>query len=90
MLAGTLLSTLSLIMASISKNYAEFVATQGVLFGLGSALVYDRLELSHQVNTRTNQYGRFYPSIASVSTHYSKYKATAIGIALAGTSIGEK
>lgn len=30
----------------------------------------------------------FYPSLASVSTHFSKYRATALGIAVAGSSIG--
>ncbi|KAK2465795.1 hypothetical protein APHAL10511_002339 [Amanita phalloides] len=30
----------------------------------------------------------FYPSIASVSTHFTRYRATAIGIATAGTSAG--
>ncbi len=30
----------------------------------------------------------FYPSLSSVSTHFSKYRATAIGIASAGSSFG--
>ncbi|KAF8727497.1 hypothetical protein AX14_007356 [Amanita brunnescens Koide BX004] len=30
----------------------------------------------------------FYPSIASVSTHFTRYRATAVGIATAGTSTG--
>ncbi|KAM6493808.1 Major facilitator superfamily domain containing protein [Amanita muscaria] len=30
----------------------------------------------------------FYPSIASISTHFSKYRATAVGIAAAGSSVG--
>ena len=31
---------------------------------------------------------RFYPPIASISTHFSRYRATAIGIAVAGSSVG--
>ncbi|TDL18312.1 MFS general substrate transporter [Rickenella mellea] len=31
---------------------------------------------------------RFYPSIASISTHFIKYRATTIGIAMSGSSIG--
>ncbi|KJA16292.1 hypothetical protein HYPSUDRAFT_147959 [Hypholoma sublateritium FD-334 SS-4] len=30
----------------------------------------------------------FYPSLASISTHFSKYRATAIGIAIAGSGLG--
>ncbi|KIM36537.1 hypothetical protein M413DRAFT_78073 [Hebeloma cylindrosporum] len=30
----------------------------------------------------------FYPPIASISTHFSRYRATAIGIAVAGSSVG--
>ncbi|KZT22827.1 MFS general substrate transporter [Neolentinus lepideus HHB14362 ss-1] len=30
----------------------------------------------------------FYPSLASVSTHFQKYRATAIGISVAGSSVG--
>ena len=30
----------------------------------------------------------FYPSLSSVSTHFSKYRATALGIASAGSSFG--
>lgn len=31
---------------------------------------------------------RFYPSISSISTHFVKYRATASGIAIAGSSLG--
>lgn len=31
---------------------------------------------------------RFYPSLASVSTHFTKYRATALGIVAAGSSVG--
>ena len=31
---------------------------------------------------------RFYPSLSSISTHFSKYRATALGVAIAGTSVG--
>ncbi|PPQ80776.1 hypothetical protein CVT25_001913 [Psilocybe cyanescens] len=30
----------------------------------------------------------FYPSLASISTHFMKYRATAIGVAIAGSSVG--
>ncbi|KAF8955854.1 MFS general substrate transporter [Flammula alnicola] len=30
----------------------------------------------------------FYPSLASISTHFSKYRATALGVAVAGSSLG--
>lgn len=31
---------------------------------------------------------RFYPPLASISTHFSKYRATALGIAMVGSGIG--
>ena len=31
---------------------------------------------------------RFYPSLPSISTHFSKYRATALGAAVAGASVG--
>lgn len=33
---------------------------------------------------------RFYPSLASITTHFSNYRATALGIAAAGSSVGEQ
>ncbi|KAF8802188.1 MFS general substrate transporter [Phlegmacium glaucopus] len=30
----------------------------------------------------------FYPSLSSISTHFSKYRATALGVAVAGSSVG--
>lgn len=41
-----------------------------------------------QVHAELTEMFRFYPSLASVSTHFSKYRATALGIAVAGSSIG--
>ena len=32
---------------------------------------------------------RFYPSMASVSTHFTKYRATALGLVAAGSSVGK-
>lgn len=32
---------------------------------------------------------RFYPSFASISTHFLKLRATAVGIAIAGSGVGE-
>jgi len=34
------------------------------------------------------QRGSFYASVAAISTHFLKYRSTAIGIASAGTGIG--
>ena len=38
---------------------------------------------------RTSLLARFYPSLAAVSTHFLRYRATALGIALAGSGVGE-
>ncbi|KAF5343790.1 hypothetical protein D9757_014116 [Collybiopsis confluens] len=69
MLVGTVLYVLSIMMTSISKQYYQYILSQGVLFGLGVGLL-------------------FYPSLTSVSTHFVKYRATATGLAVAGSGLG--
>jgi len=32
----------------------------------------------------------FYPSLAAVSTHFDKYRASALGVAAAGSGVGEQ
>jgi hypothetical protein len=36
-----------------------------------------------------NPMTRFYPSLSAISTHFCKYRSTALGIALAGSGVGE-
>ncbi|KAH8832870.1 MFS general substrate transporter [Flagelloscypha sp. PMI_526] len=66
---GTLCTAGSLVLTSLSTRMYQLLLTQGLLFGIGSALV-------------------FFPSLASVSSHFTEYRATALGIAIAGSSLG--
>ena len=34
-------------------------------------------------------FGRFYPSLSAISTYFKKYRATALGIAVSGSGVGE-
>ncbi|KAI6041425.1 MFS general substrate transporter [Pisolithus marmoratus] len=69
LILGTVISVLSLVLTSIATQYYQYLLAQGVLFGLGVALL-------------------FYPSVSSVATHFTSYRATAIGIASAGSGFG--
>lgn len=31
---------------------------------------------------------RFYPSLAAISTHFQRYRATAVGVAMSGSGLG--
>ncbi len=44
---------------------------------------------AHVTFMLTNAVRRFYPSFASISTHFVKLRATAMGIAIAGSGVGE-
>ncbi|KIJ60310.1 hypothetical protein HYDPIDRAFT_99022 [Hydnomerulius pinastri MD-312] len=67
--SGSILLVSSLVLTSVAVEYYQYLLAQGVLFGLGAAML-------------------FYPTIASVATHFNEYRATAIGIASAGSGCG--
>lgn len=69
LITGSILFTLSLVFTSISVAYWQYILAQGLLFGLGVALM-------------------FYPALASITTYFCRYRATALGIAAAGSSVG--
>ncbi|TFK22930.1 MFS general substrate transporter [Coprinopsis marcescibilis] len=76
MFAGSGLYAVSVVATSLSTQYYEYMLSQGLLFGLATGLL--------QVASPYE----FYPSLASVSTHFTTYRATALGIAAAGSSLG--
>ncbi|KAF9220522.1 MFS general substrate transporter [Gyrodon lividus] len=67
--SGSIILVSSNILTSIAVEYYQYLLAQGILFGLGVAML-------------------FYPSIACVATHFNEYRATAIGIATAGSGCG--
>ncbi|KAI0154706.1 monocarboxylate permease-like protein [Xylariaceae sp. FL1272] len=66
---GTLLLTLGLMFISLSKEYYQFILSQGILAGIGAACVY---------NCAAN----------STLTWFYRKRATALGIVVAGSSLG--
>ncbi|EIW79979.1 MFS general substrate transporter [Coniophora puteana RWD-64-598 SS2] len=67
--SGSLILTLSLMLTSISYEYWHFIVAQGLIYGIGFALL-------------------FFPAASATATHFKKYKATALGIVMAGSSVG--
>jgi len=67
--SGSVVLVSSLVFTSISVQYYHYLLAQGILFGLGVAML-------------------FYPSMACVATHFTEYRATAIGVVSAGSGCG--
>lgn len=86
MTAGSVIFVASLMLTSISTRYYQYLLFQGVFFGLGVGLLY--VEFRMHVLDVNNSVHRFYPSLASVFTHFKCYRATMLGIAAAGSSVG--
>jgi hypothetical protein len=78
----------SLVVTSFSTQFWHFVLGQGLLFGLGVGLMSapPHPAAEHQLILYSTY--RFYPSLAACSTHFVKYRATALGMAAAGSGIG--
>ena len=66
---GTLILALSLMIVSLSHKYYQFILAQGILFGVGNAML-------------------FYPTISAISHWFNKRRALALGIVVAGSSLG--
>ncbi|KAL2001856.1 hypothetical protein VTN02DRAFT_1121 [Thermoascus thermophilus] len=66
---GTLIYVLSMMLTSLSTKYYQLMLTQGVMFGIGNAML-------------------FYPTISAVSQWFSARLGLALGIAVAGSSLG--
>ena len=86
MLAGTLCYVVGLVTTSVSKEFYQFMLAQSILVGLGVGLLCVLLR-SLSFNF-ANQSHRFYPCLSALSTHFDRYKSTALGIALAGSGLG--
>lgn len=99
MIVGTLMLVLGTMMTSISTEYYQYILAQGILVGLGIGTVYVSFFLAREgrgvrIVSISSEYlscvylSRFYPSLAAISTHFDKYKSTALGIAIAGSGVG--
>lgn len=74
-------------LTSLCREYYQYFLAQGLLFGFGAGLMY--VQARKKLSTDWFWiWFRFYPSIASVSTHFVQYRATAIGLAFSGSSAG--
>lgn len=87
-MTGTAVYVLSIMMTSLCKSYYQYLLAQGLLFGLGIGLMCDSPLFNVTFRLLTVAFSRFYPSISSVATHFSKHRATALGVAAAGSSTG--
>jgi len=89
MTLGTVIFVFSIMMTSISKEYYQYILSQGILFGLGVGMMsVAKGHPAHCSDNLPHLIYSFYPSLASVSTHFSKYRASALGIATAGSCFG--
>jgi len=89
MVVGTLCYLVSILATSLSVRYYQYVLSQGILFGLSVGLLCACHFFPLLAIQDNRSHHRFYPSLASISTHFLKYRATAIGIAVAGSGLGE-
>lgn len=86
LISGTAIYVSSMMIISGCKSYYQYLLAQGILFGLGVGLM--SVTLTQCDIQLTMSFQRFYPSISSVATHFTEYRATALGIAAAGSSTG--
>ncbi|KAI0350173.1 MFS general substrate transporter [Trametes cingulata] len=75
---GTLILVFGTMITSISTQYYQYILAQGIIVAIGIGTV----------PQFANQADRFYPSLAAISTHFKKYRSTALGIAIAGSGVG--
>ncbi|KAF8476175.1 major facilitator superfamily domain-containing protein [Kalaharituber pfeilii] len=66
---GTLIYVASFMFQSLSKEYYQLMLSQGIMFGIGDAML-------------------FYPTISSVSHWFDRRRGLALGIVVAGSSLG--
>jgi len=87
MAIGTAVSVLAMMLTSVATKYYQYMLAQGLLFGLGVGMmcVIKSFSLSASDNL---PFQRFYPSLAAITTQFTTYRATALGIAAAGSSLG--
>lgn len=89
LVTGAAIYASSIMMISFCKSYYQYLLAQGVLSGLGVGLMSVSISSSYVVPSSLNPaFPRFYPPISSIATHFSEYRATALGIAAAGSSAG--
>ncbi|PIL29481.1 MFS general substrate transporter [Ganoderma sinense ZZ0214-1] len=90
---GSFLCVLSMMMASLAQKdqaYQLFLS-HGVLFGVGMALMYassPRVFSFIDIDAQRRHPASFNPSIAVLGHWFRRRRATAIGVALGGSSIG--
>lgn len=88
MIAGTLCYVTSIVMTSVCVKFYQYLLAQGLLFGLGVGLMSVMISFLFNHLCADASWYRFYPALSSVATHFVKYRATALGIAVAGSSVG--
>ena len=88
MIVGTLILVFGTMMTSISSRYYEYILAQGILVGVGIGTVYVAVFSLQRILFSLALIFRFYPSLSAVSTHFHKFRSTALGIAIAGSGVG--
>ena len=90
MIVGTLILVFGTMMTSISTEYYQYILAQGILVGTGIGALYVSAPSSPiQACSPAPPWFRFYPSLSAISTHFNKYRSTALGIAIAGSGVGQ-
>ncbi|KAL7786644.1 major facilitator superfamily domain-containing protein [Trichoderma ceciliae] len=80
MFSGTAVCLLSFICSSFATQYYQYLLAQGILLGIGNALL--------GINGLTSSPYSFYPATGAISEWFNHKRGLALGIALSGSSVG--
>ena len=84
---GAVLYVLAIMFASVSSQYYQLILTQGILLGIGTAMLYVH-PLCAGPLYRALIGARFFPTITAVSQWYGHSRGLALGIVVSGSSLG--
>ncbi|KAL8725324.1 MAG: hypothetical protein Q9166_007430 [cf. Caloplaca sp. 2 TL-2023] len=72
---------------SLSSDLYQFILAQGFMFGIGNTMLCDGPP-SRPLDSVFNSSSRFYPTISAISHWFDHRRGLALGIVVAGSSIG--
>ena len=73
---------------SISTKLYQFILAQGIMFGIGDTILCAVLHSLQRCETYLTYTDRFYPTISTISHWFDRKRGLALGIVVAGSSIG--